>query len=93
MAYEDPIEAALRSLTDVEWKKRKDCFEARTNQTHKNGILLMLGDHRIEAQAEVSAERSGRYIITVAATELSKILKAVEATGATVKPHRRKWNN
>lgn len=93
MPYEDPIEAALRSLTDVEWRKRKDVFEARVNQTHKNGIGLMLGDHGIEMQAEVSAARSGRYILTVLATDTDKILKAVKATKAVVKPHRRKWHS
>jgi hypothetical protein len=41
----------------------------------------------------VSDARSGRYTIAVNATELPKILKAVKATGATVKPHRRKWQS
>lgn len=93
MAYEDPIEAALRALTDVEWTKRKDRFEARINKTHMVGITQMLDDHRILVEAEVSAARSGRYIATVPATEIPKILKAVEATGAEVKPHRRKWHS
>lgn len=93
MPYEDPIEAALRSLTDVEWTKRKDVFEARINKTHMDGIQLMLSDHRIESSGEVSAARSGRYIVTVNADQVPKILKAVEATGAKVKPHRRKWHS
>lgn len=91
MAYEDPIEAALRALTDVEWTKRKEGFEARINKTHRVGITQMLGDHGIAVTAEVSAARSGRYIATVPDTEIPKILKAVAATGAKVKPHRRKW--
>ncbi|MFM9889350.1 MAG: hypothetical protein ACKVOE_01710 [Rickettsiales bacterium] len=93
MAYEDPIEAALRSLTDVEWRKRDGVFEARTNKTHMQGITLMLGDHHIAATAVVSEARSGRYITTVPDTEIPMILKAVATTGAKVKPHRRKWHN
>lgn len=91
MPYEDPIEAALRALTDVEWTKRKDRFEARINKTHMLGIQQMLADHHIDCHGEVSEARSGRYIATVAATEVPKILKAVEATGVEAKPHRRKW--
>lgn len=93
MPYEDPIEAALRALTDVEWRKRKDVFEARINKTHMKGIALMLEDHQIAVHGEVSEARSGRYIATVAITETPKILKAVDATGAVVKPHRRKWQS
>ena len=93
MAYEDPIEAALRSLTEVEWRKRQDVYEARINKTHCVGIQQMLEDHHIAAHAEVSAARSGRYIMTVNATEVPNILKAVKVTKAEVKPHRRKWHN
>jgi hypothetical protein len=93
MPYEDPIEAALRALTDIEWRKRRDGFEARINHTHMVGITQMLADHRIEVQAEVSAARSGRYIAVVSATQVPHILKAVQATGAKVKPHRRKWQS
>ncbi|MFZ4541002.1 MAG: hypothetical protein ACOYNL_04215 [Rickettsiales bacterium] len=93
MPYEDPIEAALRSLTDVEWTKRKDGFEARINRTHMEGIALMLGDHNIAVHGEVSTHRSGRYLATVNAEEVPKILKAVAVTKAVVKPHRRKWSN
>ncbi len=93
MPYEDPIEAALRSLTDVEWRKRKDVFEARINHTHMVGIQEMLGDHGITVTAEVSAARSGRYIATVNITETANILKAVQVTKAVVKPHRRKWQS
>lgn len=93
MAYEDQIEAALRALTDVEWRKRRDAFEARINRTHMIGIQQMLDDHGIAVQAEISAARSGRYIATVPATEIPAILKAVQATGAKVKPHRRKWQS
>lgn len=92
MPYEDPIEAALRALTDVEWTKRKDAFEARINKTHMAGIQAELGDHGIVADGDVSAARSGRYIVTVSAEQVPKILKAVEKTGAEVKPHRRKWS-
>lgn len=93
MPYEDPIEAALRSLTDVEWTKRKGVFEARINKTHLVGIQQMLGDHNILSVGEVSAARSGRYIVTVPSTEIAKIEKAVAKTGAVVKPHRRKWHS
>lgn len=93
MPYEDPIEAALRALTHIEWRKRKDIFEARTNHTHMVGIQEMLGDHNIAVHAEVSTARSGRYIATVNATEIPNILKAVKATKAPVKPHRRKWHS
>ncbi|MFZ4125048.1 MAG: hypothetical protein ACOYJ2_03125 [Rickettsiales bacterium] len=93
MPYEDPIEAALRALTDVEWTKRKDRFEARINKTHMIGIQEMLADHGITSHGEVSEARSGRYIATVASTEVPKILKAVTVTGAKVKPHRRKWQS
>lgn len=93
MPYEDPIEAALRALTDVEWTKRKDRFEARINHTHMVGIQEALEEHRIAVHGEVSAARSGRYIATVSATEIPKILKAVEVTKAKVKPHRRKWHS
>lgn len=93
MPYEDPIEAALRSLTDVEWTKRKTVFEARINKTHMNGIQQMLADHHIESRGEVSAARSGRYIVTVDADQIPRIQKAVDATGAVVKPHRRKWHS
>lgn len=93
MPYEDPIEAALRSLTDVAWTKRQGVFEARINKTHMDGIQQMLADHQIGSRGEVSAARSGRYIVTVTADMVPKILKAVEATGAKVKPHRRKWHS
>ncbi len=93
MPYEDPIEAALRSLTDVEWRKRQGRYEARINKTHMVGIAQMLGDHGIAVSGEVSKERSGRYIATVPDEEMPKILKAVKATGAEVKPHRRKWHS
>lgn len=93
MPYEDPIEAALRALTDVEWTKRQDRFEARINKTHLQGIQEMLADHKIQSHGEVSAARSGRYIITVSAVEIPFILKAVRDTDAKVKPHRRKWHS
>lgn len=93
MPYEDPLEAALRSLTDVTWTKRKDRFEARINHTHLEGIQLMLADHNIIAHGEVSAQRSGRYIATVSIDQTPNILKAVKATKAVVKPHRRKWHS
>ena len=93
MPYEDPIEAALRALTAVTWRKRKDVFETRINHTHLVGIQAVLGDYDIAVQGEVSAARSGRYIATVSATDIPKILKAVKATNAEVKPHRRKWDN
>lgn len=90
MPYEDPIEAALRALTDVEWRKRKDVFEARINHTHMVGIQEMLNDHNIIVTGEVSAARSGRYIATVNSTEVPKILKAIQTTKVAVKPQRRK---
>ena len=90
MPYEDPIEAALRALTDVEWRKRNDVFEARINRTHLVGIQEMLGDHHITMRAEVSAARSGRYTATIDAADKQKILNAVKATKAEVKPQRRK---
>jgi hypothetical protein len=93
MPYEDPIEAALRALTDIEWRKRRDVFEARINHTHMVGIQQILADHHITVTAEVSAARSGRYIATVNATAIPQILKAVKATNAAVKPHRRKWQS
>lgn len=93
MPYEDPIEAALRSLTDVEWRKRKTVFEARINHTHLVGIQEVLGDHGIEVHGEVSAARSGRYIATVQVTDIPKIQKAVQTTKSVVKPHRRKWHS
>ena len=93
MPYEDPIEAALRALTDVEWTKRQGVFEARINKTHMDGIQQMLADHRIDSHGEVSAARSGRYIVTVNADQVPRILKAVDTTGAKVKPHRRKWHS
>ena len=93
MPYEDPLEAALRSLTDVTWTKRKDRFEARINATHLEGIQLMLADHNIIAHGEVSEQRSGRYIATVSIDQTPNILKAVKATKAVVKPHRRKWHS
>ena len=92
MPYEDPIEAALRALTDIEWRKRKDVFEARINHTHLVGIQEMLVEHNIAVTAEVSAARSGRYIATIQATELPNILKAVKATKASIKAPRRKQN-
>ena len=93
MPYEDPLEAALRSLTDVEWTKRRDRFEARINATHLEGIQLMLADYHIIVEGEVSAQRSGRYIATISMDQTPKIHKAVAATKAVVKPHRRKWHS
>ncbi len=90
MAYEDPIEANLRALTDVPWSKRKDRFETRANKTHAQGIVETLEELGIAATAEISAARSGRYIVTVMAEELPKIERAIAKTGATAKPHRRK---
>jgi hypothetical protein len=93
MPYEDPMEAALRSLTDVEWRKRRDVFEARINHTHMVGITAELADHGITVESEVSTARSGRYVVRINATDTAKVLKAVKATGAEVKPHRRKWHS
>ncbi|MDX2095557.1 MAG: hypothetical protein SFW64_06435 [Alphaproteobacteria bacterium] len=93
MPYEDPIEAMLRSLTDVEWKKRDGRFEARINHTHLVGIQEILADYHITVAGEVSALRSGRYIATIDAGQMPAILKAVKLTGAKVKPHRRKWHS
>jgi len=93
MPYEDPIEAALRALTDVEWRKREQVFEARINHTHLEGIREMLADHNIAVHGEVSTARSGRYIATVNADQTANILKAVQVTKAKVKPHRRKWHS
>jgi hypothetical protein len=93
MAYEDPMEAALRSLTDVEWTKRKETFETQVNHTHMVGITHMLEDHKIPVTSVVSTTRSGRYVMSVLTTDTPAILKAVKATGAEVKPHRRKWQS
>ena len=93
MPYEDPIETALRALTDVEWTKRREVFEARINKTHMVGIQEMLGDYGITAHCEVSPARSGRYIATVAATEEALILRAVQKVGLKPKPQRRKPNH
>ena len=93
MPYEDPIEAALRALTDVEWRKRKETLEARLNKTDAFDVQALLADHHIPVHVEVSAARSGRYIATIALGETVRILKAVETTGAVAKPHRRKRNN
>ena len=93
MPYEDPIEAALRALTGVEWTKRKNVFEARTNHTQMEDLQEILNEHHIPSHGEVSAARSGRYIITVAGTETVNIQKAVTATKAKIKPHRRKWHS
>jgi hypothetical protein len=93
VAYEDPIEAALRALTGVEWRKRKNVFETRTNKTHCVGVGLTLDDHRILHASDVSEAQSGRYITAVPITEIAKIEKAVQMTGAEVKPHRRKWHS
>lgn len=93
MPYEDPIEAALRALTDVEWRKRKGVFEARINRTHLVGIQAVLGDYDIAVSGDVSAARSGRYIATVDEADVPKILKAVQVTKSAVKPHRRKWQS
>jgi type III secretory pathway lipoprotein EscJ len=92
MPYEDPMEASLRALTDVEWRKRKDVFEARLNKTDTNDTLAVLEELHIAATAEVSAARSGRYIVTIPNSETQHILNAVAATGAKAVPHRRKRN-
>lgn len=93
MPYEDPIEAALRALTEVEWRKRDATFETRINKTHMQGIVDLLNDHQVSSRYHVSEARSGRYIISVNITETPKILKAVKKTGVAVKPHRRKWQS
>ncbi len=93
MPYEDPMEAALRALTDVEWRKRKDVYEARLNKTDAADLQYVLGDHHIPVTVEISENRSGRYIATIPITETVRIMKAVEATGAVAKPHRRKRNS
>jgi hypothetical protein len=93
MPYEDPMEAALRALTEVEWRKREGRFEARINRTHLVGIQEVLADFGIAVEGEVSAARSGRYIAVVSAEDAPKILKAVTVTNAKVKPHRRKWHS
>ena len=90
MPYEDPIEAALRALTDVEWRKTKSGYKARINQTHCVGIEQMLTDHQIAVHTEVSPERSGRYIATVPLDETPRIQKAIQVTKTPVKPLRRK---
>lgn len=90
MPYEDPMEAALRALTKVEWRKRKDVLEARINHTHLVGIQEILSDYKVEVQGEVSAARSGRYIAQVQVSDMPKIMKAVVTTKAKVKPARRK---
>lgn len=93
MPYEDPIAAALRCLTSVEWNKRKTGFETRVNHTHMEGIRDELAQHHIAVTAEISAARSGRYTVSVKTEETAKILKAAAASGKSVKPHRRKWHS
>jgi hypothetical protein len=90
MPYEDPMEAALRALTDVEWRKRPSGYETRINKTHLVGIQQMLDDHKIEVHGEISAARSGRYIATVPLTEQPKIERAIATLKLKVKPMRRK---
>ena len=90
MPYEDPIEAALRALTDVEWRNVRGAYEARINHTHLVGIQQSLEDYGIIASGEVSPSRSGRYIATVSHDDAPKILKAVQENGLVAKPHRRK---
>lgn len=93
MPAEDPLEAALRALTGVEWRKRKSGFEARINHTHLVGIQQILGDHHITVTGEVSEARSGRYIASIPLSDEPRIQNAMKATGAEIKPHRRKRNN
>lgn len=93
MPCEDPIEAALRALTGVEWRQRESRFEARINRTHLLGIQEILADYNIVVSGEVSAVRSGRYIATISGAQMPAILKAVKTSGATIKPHRRKWQS
>lgn len=91
MPYEDPIEAALRALTDVEWTRRDEgVYTAQINRTHLAGIEQSLADHRIDMRSEPSATRSGRYVAIVAASEIPRIQQAVKDTGVHVKPQRRK---
>ncbi len=93
MAYEDPIEAALRALTGVEWTKKKAGFEARINKTHSLGISQTLEDYGIAFTCGLSEARSGRYIVNVNPVEGPKILKTLETSGLEVKAHRKKWHS
>ncbi len=90
MPYEDPMEATLRALTDVEWRRRDGRFEARINHTHLVGIQEALAEYQIAVAGEVSAARSGRYIATVSVDDIPKITKAAATSKVKVKPQRRK---
>jgi len=92
MPYEDPIEAALRALTGVEWTKRKEGFETRVNKTTGNAITLELQDHKIQVVCEPSEAQTGRYIVKVPVSEVPFINRAMKVSGAEIKPHRRKRN-
>lgn len=71
---EDPILDALEAYTGFEWRHRGTAYECRVNRTHATNIVVELGDIHVEATAEVSEARSGRYIVTVPVTEGPKIL-------------------
>lgn len=90
MPYVDPIEAALRALTGVDWTKRKDCFEARVNKTTLVAIEQELSDYKIAVICEPSQAQTGRYIAKVMNSELPFIQYAIKKTGTEVKPNRRK---
>lgn len=72
----DPVADALEALTGHEWRRMKDVYECRVNRTHANAIGLDLGDAGIAFTSDVSEARSGRYFVTVLATDGPQIVSA-----------------
>ena len=73
---DDVVADALEKLTGYEWRKRRDGHECRVNHTHAKVIVQDLQLAGVNATAEVSEARSGRYIVLVPTGEGPLVLNA-----------------
>jgi len=72
----DPVADALEALTGYEWRKHGEVYECRLNHTNAKVIRDDLADAHVDAVLEVSAARSGRYLVTVQESDGPQLMNA-----------------
>lgn len=77
----DPVLDALVDISGHDWRKRGDMYECRVNKTHANNIEAELIDLNIPNKKQLSEARSGRYFITVQASDGQLVLNAAGFQG------------
>lgn len=67
---------ALHYLTELEWRLRRDGYECRVNHTQAKAMVQILEFEGITVSAQVSEQRSGRYIVAVPADQEKMTINA-----------------